>query len=550
MSGTGSLDVSHIVDYMIYVGRPLAPVTLVLNNIRLLPNAPDTGRYDKIVDKFGQYAKADWPGKIHSDVEMRQTWEKERVKLLANSAVPDRDEYGGWTGGPQLEATGNFRTIKLDGRWWFVDPAGRLFLSLGVNGCNSRIPTLVMGREAMFADLPTQGDPLATHFAKRAWPWWPQDGLAYDFYGANLERKFGADYLGPWRSETSMRFKEWGLNTISGHTDLGSAVPYAAQALVANQHAMIRGAIDDPWDPRFAADASNWFGISVRPVANDPMCIGIMVENEMSWGSADGGRATAAHYHLAFSTLSLKGDSPAKQIFVGMLRSKYGDIAKFNASWGVNVSDWDSLLANPLGDPPALNTAIEADASAFLTAHAQQWFHVVRDEVKKIAPNKLFLGCRFSYLEYTPEAVAAAAQYADVLTFNIYGVTSLDPSRWSFLKALGKPVMVSEFHFGTTDRGMFGYGDGPAKDEAERAQFYREFVGNLLDNPVVIGEQWFEYQDEPLLGENINSENFGIGFVSITDQPYPELVDAARSVNSTAYTRHAASKETKIRDEN
>ncbi len=44
----------------------------------------------------------------------------------------DRDRYGGW---PQIrsKATGFFRLEKIDGRWWFVDPDGNVFIMLGVN---------------------------------------------------------------------------------------------------------------------------------------------------------------------------------------------------------------------------------------------------------------------------------------------------------------------------------------------------------------------------------------------------------------------------------
>jgi len=43
-----------------------------------------------------------------------------------------RDKYGGWRG-VTTEATGFFRTQKLDGRWWFITPEGHAFLSAGVN---------------------------------------------------------------------------------------------------------------------------------------------------------------------------------------------------------------------------------------------------------------------------------------------------------------------------------------------------------------------------------------------------------------------------------
>ena len=45
--------------------------------------------------------------------------------------------FGGWTGGPQLEATGAFRTARHGGRWTLVDPEGRLFFSIGSQNIES-----------------------------------------------------------------------------------------------------------------------------------------------------------------------------------------------------------------------------------------------------------------------------------------------------------------------------------------------------------------------------------------------------------------------------
>jgi hypothetical protein len=40
-------------------------------------------------------------------------------------------KYGGLSG-RKIEATGFFHTKRLDGRWWFIDPDGRLFISIGL----------------------------------------------------------------------------------------------------------------------------------------------------------------------------------------------------------------------------------------------------------------------------------------------------------------------------------------------------------------------------------------------------------------------------------
>ena len=60
-----------------------------------------------------------------------------------------------------------------------------------------------------------------------------------------------------------------------------------------------------------------------------------------------------------------------------------------------------------------------------------------------------------------------------------------------------------------------------------------------MDNPAFVGAHWFQYADEPLTGRTLDGENYNIGFVTVTDTPYPEMVQAARAVLGEAYARRA-----------
>ena len=54
--------------------------------------------------------------------------------------------------------------------------------------------------------------------------------------------------------------------------------------------------------------------------------------------------------------------------------------------------------------------------------------------------------------------------------------------------------------------------------------------------PRVVGTHWFQWRDQPLTGRP-DGENYQIGFLTVTDAPYPELVEAARAVARTMYAR-------------
>ena len=65
------------------MNRPDAPKTLFVDNIRLVSDALSL---DKIVDAFGQYARADWPGKLKAAAEFGRRHAQEEAALKAQRA--------------------------------------------------------------------------------------------------------------------------------------------------------------------------------------------------------------------------------------------------------------------------------------------------------------------------------------------------------------------------------------------------------------------------------------------------------------------------------
>jgi hypothetical protein len=56
-----SIDLSHIVALQVFLPTPGKQTTLFLDNICLLPPPALSG----VADQYGQFTRADWPGKIH-----------------------------------------------------------------------------------------------------------------------------------------------------------------------------------------------------------------------------------------------------------------------------------------------------------------------------------------------------------------------------------------------------------------------------------------------------------------------------------------------------
>jgi len=99
---------------------------------------------------------------------------------------------------------------------------------------------------------------------------------------------------------------------------------------------------------------------------------------------------------------------------------------------------------------------------------------------------------------------------------------------------LDKPVLHTEFHFGTMQRGMFSGGLCPVGDQCARGRNYKRVVEGALNNSLFVGSHWFQYRDQPLVGRG-DGENYQIGFVDVCDRTYPQLTEAARVMGETMY---------------
>ena len=133
--------------------RPVGKPTLEIRSVQLAKEDPGSEFLEKlpVIDEFGQWSVADWPGKIKDLEQLKKQWTEEEEKLQGGDY--DYCQRGGYKN-TKAEATGFFRVEQIDGRWWFVDPDGHLFLSMGVNGMGNWNGTPTAGRENYYAAMP------------------------------------------------------------------------------------------------------------------------------------------------------------------------------------------------------------------------------------------------------------------------------------------------------------------------------------------------------------------------------------------------------------
>lgn len=532
-----TVDPSRVTQLLVFVAKPSSPHAWEIDDVRaegsFVPPtalAKDAEAFFPFIDAFGQYRHRNWPGKVLSPEDLKARRETEAKELRADCGPTEWDEFGGWAKGPQLKATGFFRTERHDGKWWLVDPEGRLFWSHGIDCVRMLDATPIEERETWFEDFPgarqefatfvSRGFALKGHYAGRT-------VKTFSFAGANLRRKYGADWRSGFNDVAHRRLRSWGLNTIGNWSDeavrLQKKTPYV-DAIGSGKARKIEGSegywgkFADVFDTSFRDGLRESMLSKHGKSAGDPWCIGYFSDNEIAWGD---------DLSLAVAALQSPSDQPAKRSFIAELKLKYGEIAKLNETWGATYDSWQALT-DSRGKPDTKKARV--DLEAFYTRIAEEYFRVARDVIKEVAPNQLHLGCRFAWVN--SRAAAAAVKYCDVVSYNLYRRSVSD---FQFNGGADVPLIIGEFHFGALDRGMFHTGLVSTASQADRAQTYADYVSGALKHPQFVGCHWFQYQDQPTTGRVYDEENYQIGFVDIADTPYSEIVTASRGVAATMY---------------
>lgn len=481
--GTGSnlFDLREVTSLHVFAARGTAPDSFEVRRVTVQDAVPrevvtyEAKTFFPFVDRYGQFSHGDWPGKVHGDADLASAREAEESWLTANANGPaaDRNRWGGWANGPRLAATGFFRTEKVDGVWWLVDPDGRLFWSHGVDCVEPGWSATGVGfREKYFESIPPRDDPAFGRFwgevrRKAAHGFYADTNhvpyATYDFVAANVLRKYGANGMMHSAGLAHRRLRAWGLNTIANWSSpLVWKLRRTPYTVTLNTHGAPRragskgwwGPLPDPENPEFERILRTRVRELAKVMQNDPWCIGVFVDNELSW--------------------------------------------------------------NGLPD---------------LASVAEVYFATVARVVHEELPNHLYLGSRIAW--GTEDVYRAAARHCDVVSVNVY---ARHFDRDLPEGSVDRPMIIGEFHFGALDRGLFHTGLVATRDQSARAKAYREYVESCLDHPRVVGAHWFQWRDQPLAGR-ADGENYQIGFLTGTDAPYPELVESARAVAREMYQR-------------
>jgi hypothetical protein len=465
--------------------KPIGSPTLEVRSVRLAKESPGDAVLDglPLVDELGQYVHDSWPGKAGSLEDLRKAWRDEENALVPGDLGLCR--YGGFTG-TKAKATGFFRVERQGARWWFVDPDGHLFLSLGADVIRPEMATPAAGREAFFRELP----PPELLPARRR-----DDERGASFFSWNLLRRFGEGWTAGWTRLTLRRMDAWGLNTVANWSDErlweAKRKPYVIPLASWLTEVSYLG-LPDVYADAFAKEADERARRQCAPRRDDPWLLGYFPANEPPFPQKE----------LQTVELILSGPETATR---------------------TALKEW--LAA---GDTEERRKEFVGDA--FL-----RYVEITSAAVRRHDPNHLDLGMRSGGRPTAAEIRAARA--FDVMSVNIYDEEVKAARVKEIAELTGKPVLIGEFHFGAPGRGLAA-SLVQVRDQKERGRAYRYYVENAFAMPEMVGTHYFQWADQPSTGR-FDGENYNIGLVDVTDRPYPDLVEALKETHRRVLRLHS-----------
>ncbi|MBQ8098504.1 MAG: hypothetical protein IJ244_03190 [Bacteroidaceae bacterium] len=481
--------------------RPIGDQELEIRNLFLSRHDPGDlymGSHPA-VDEFGQSLLVDYPEKVSSLEELRRAWQAEDADTTSMAAY-NYARYGGYKQ-KRLKGTGFFRTQKVDGRWWLVDPDGFLFLSVGVdcihpdNGGSVRNLGL---RGGMLKELPSMEVMEATNMLDR------RSGEPRVSFGIwNLYRRYGDCYRREMYQNLVRRMERWGINTIANWSSdelkrMGKKA-YLHQLYGLGIASDLMG-LADVYDPQFKSQLHDDLMRQTESYRDDPWLIGYFFGNEPAWQNRE----------EALVQMILDGsDRPIKNAAQNYLK-EHGDDGKQRKAF---VRETFRLF---------LMQAVEA--------------------LREHDPHHLNLGMRFGDPNGLDEDfLKMCGQAFDVFSFNCYAEAPSSTVLDRVQQLTDRPVMIGEYHFGTIDRG-YGQSLWQTENQRDRGVAYRYYTEQAYAHPSVVGTAYFQWSDQPLLGR-MDGENYNCGLVDVTDRPYREQTEAMKETARRLYSIHSGKAE-------
>jgi hypothetical protein len=426
---------------------------------------------------------------VRSKRQSEKQWKEYETRTLENMGdfKPGRtkvelNQYGGWTA-KKSKATGFFRTEKIDGRWWLIDPEGCYFIHIGM-AC-VRVGNSLKSIES-FKKLYERRSNWADETLKML--------RAYDFNG-----------IGNWSDYGDLRASSKPMP----YTIRGGFMSSFAKSQGLWERAVGHSGYTGDSPPVFSPEFPEFCRKQAKSYAkhkDDPWLVGVFSDNEII--------RPDLNRFLNLDPTDPK-QKPNYDAAVEWLKQRQG-------TEKINIK--------------AITLMDQLEFAALVFEH---YYRIVSKAIKHELPNHMYLGSRLHSPCYkNPFIVERCGKYSDVISINYYG--SWNPDSIEYWEKIAKsPIMITEFYTKGADSGLPNTtGAGwVVPTQKERGYFYQNFILGLLESSGCVGWHWFKYMDNDPDNKRADPSNIDSnkGILKINFEPYPPLLKLMKEINHEVY---------------
>ncbi|MEM6843395.1 MAG: hypothetical protein AAF632_14300 [Bacteroidota bacterium] len=401
------------------------------------------------------------------------------------------DEYGGYTGLKGAQ-TGKWHTENIDGREWFITPAGNAMYVLGIN----------------HIEATNEGERQQTLTNLAEW------NFNSSGYGAPLP------IIEEFPGFISVRIHDaphWLPANRFGFADVfGKEFAQRTEQII-REKCMV------------GKDNTRVIGYSLTDTPRYDLDI-VRARRGNDWVSA---------------IRKLPAETAGKKHYVAFLKERYSDdFSKFKMAYRLEgVNSFDDLLSYNFENLELVRPDIRRDDEAFLAVIAEKIYRLTRQYFNQYDPEALLLSEKFKMHDHPEEILKLAGKYFDVISIQPGPTTGpdvgqgpdesvFDPAYWKGLYELtGKPVMIMDhgtsFHTPAYPRTLWHQ----FHSQGKAADFYDQYVKQVIREPYILGYLKCQYHSryDPL--RTLLKQ----GLLDMDGEPYSIIIEQVAKTNQSVY---------------
>jgi len=460
-----------------------------------------------IVDSLGQWKFREWEGKTKNFNELKTKLNDNEGKLFS-SFSKSFSKYGGCLD-LRFDSTGYFHTHNDGRRWWLVDPEGYAFLSAGIDCMRANVEGPISGNEDVFDNISKDESLYSIRKNIRI----------FNFLGFNMKTIWGEKWEEKWYKTVKSNMYKYHINTIGNwsapkfYKTAQMPFVYPMDSFPETKVNLFRD-FPDVFSNEYIENTTK-FAQQLNRFKNNPYLIGYFLENEPHWAFGS--------FNLCYEMFRTDLQSDTKLQFEIWVKEKYTDnLENLNKIWNSKFASFSEIPKMQFKAEFFYSDSAWKDMKKFTEVMVKKYIEVLCNAVKKVDNQHLNLGMRYAWI--SSDLCYLAGAYFDVFSINGYSFPD-PPKTEEITKRTNKPVLIGEFHFGSTDRGLSANGIVGAANQKDRGLAYRRYVEQGFARPELIGIHYFQWNDQPILGRG-DGENYNIGLFDVCNQPYKDMLDA------------------------